>query len=95
MKFKIFDFFQISLVILAKFLLKIGGRGEGVKRPPIGLKFFLGTFYDICAQKKKEERNSQKNYIFATPVLTPQHRHPTQTPNTDTASSLTAKGGRS
>ena len=43
-------FFQIFLVILAKFLSKIGGRGEGGKRPPITLKFYLGTFYDICAQ---------------------------------------------
>ena len=67
MKFKIFDFFQIFLVILAKFLLKIGGRGEGVKGPPIGLKFFLGTFYDICAQKKNEERYLRKKWIFGTP----------------------------
>ena len=60
-------FFKIFLVILAKFLSKIGRRGEGGKRPRIGLKFSLGTFYDICAQKKNEQRNLRKKWNFGTP----------------------------
>ena len=60
-------FFQIFLVILAKFLSKIGRHGEGVKRTRIGLKFLRGTFYDIWAQKKNEQRNLRKKWNFGTP----------------------------
>ena len=46
----------------------MGGLRGGVKWPPMDPKFFLATFYNICAQKKKTQTKTQKSWNLKHPI---------------------------
>ena len=52
-KCQIFDFFELFYTFTLNFPYKIWPTGGGVKWPPMKPKFFLTTFFNICAQEKK------------------------------------------
>ena len=59
-KWPIFYIFEIFFTFFVIFLYKRQALRGGVKEPPIDPKFFLVTFHNISAQKKKANKILKK-----------------------------------